>query len=203
MNRALRIAVADDEAFMRDYYREILPLLGHQVVAAAQNGQELIEQCRAVRPDLIVTDIRMPGLDGIDAAHAVAREVHAPVILVSAYHDAELIERAQHGHILAYLIKPIKQPELATTIALAVRRYAQFQALRREAGDLRQALEDRKVVERAKGVLMKKARLGEEEAHRRLQQFARDHNKKLADMARTILIAEQVLQAPNGSPSVK
>ena len=123
---------------------------------------------RATRPDLVITDIKMPDMDGIDAATQIYRERPIPVILVSAYHDPEFIRRAEADHILAYLVKPIKQADLEPAIALAMRRFEQFQALRKEAADLRQALEDRKVIERAKGILMKKAGLDEHDAFRRL-----------------------------------
>ena len=127
MTRSLRIAVADDELDMRDYFRKILPLLGHEVVAAAENGRELVAQCRALRPDLVITDIKMPDMDGIDAAAQIYRDGPVPVILVSAYHDAEFIRRAEADHILAYLVKPIKQADLEPAIALAIRRFEQFQ----------------------------------------------------------------------------
>ena len=196
MNRSLRIAVADDEPRMRDYFQKILPRLGHQVVATAGTGVELVEQCRALRPDLIITDINMPDMDGIDAANAIYRDQMVPVILVSAYHDPELIARAEADHILAYLIKPIKQADLEPAIAIAMRRFEQFQALRQEALDLRHALEDRKVIERAKGLLMKKAGLDEQEAFRRLQKLASERNLKLVQIAQMILTAEEALQAP-------
>jgi response regulator NasT len=191
MTRSLRIAVADDELDMRDYFRKILPLLGHVVVAAAENGRELVEQCRALRPDLVITDIKMPDMDGIDAAVQIYRDHPIPVILVSAYHDAEFIHRAEADHILAYLVKPIKQADLEPAIAIALRRFEQFQELRKESADLKQALEDRKVIERAKGILMKKAKLGENEAFRRLQKLASDKNKKLIEIAQMILTAEE------------
>ena len=140
MNPSLRIAVADDEPDMRDYFQKILPRLGHQVVAVAGTGRELTEQCRAVQPDLVITDIKMPDMDGIDAATRIYQERPVPVILVSAYHDTKLIERAEADHILGYLVKPIKQADLAPTIALAVRRFEQFQELSREASDLRLSL---------------------------------------------------------------
>ena len=197
MTRALRIAVADDEVDMRDYFRKILPLLGHEVVAAAKDGRELVEQCRALRPDLIITDIKMPDMDGIDAAVQICRDGPIPVILVSAYHDAEFIRRAEADHILAYLVKPIKQADLEPAIAVAMRRFEQFQALRKESADLKQALEDRKVIERAKGVLMKKANLGEHDAFRRLQKLASDKNRKLVEIAHMILTAEEAFGAGN------
>ena len=143
MSEPLRIAVADDEPDMRDYFAKILPRLGHRVVVLAADGQELVEQCRLARPDLVITDVKMPELDGIDAAVQVYKDNPLPVILVSAYHDSELIERAEADHIMGYLVKPIKQADLGPAIGLAMRRFEQFQELRRQAADLRQALEDR------------------------------------------------------------
>jgi response regulator NasT len=194
MNRSLRIAVADDEPDMRDYFRKILPRLGHQVVSAAETGRELLEQCRQTRPDLVITDIKMPDMDGIDAAVSIYQETPVPVILVSAYHDPELIARAEADHILGYLVKPIKQSDLEPTIALAMRRFEQFEALRKEAASLRQALEDRKVIERAKGLLMKKVGLDEQEAFRRLQKLAMDGNRKMVEVAQMVLAAEEAFQ---------
>jgi response regulator NasT len=199
MNPSLRIAVADDEPDMRDYFRKSLSRLGHQVVAVAQNGRELVDQCRALKPDVVITDIKMPDMDGIDAATQIYRERPVPVILVSAFHDHELIARAEADHILGYLVKPIKQADLEPAIALAVRRFEQFEALRKEAADLRQALEDRKVIERAKGVLMKRAALDEQEAFRRLQKLASEKSRKLVDIATMILVAEEAVQPLAGS----
>jgi AmiR/NasT family two-component response regulator len=140
MTNPLRIVVADDELDMRDYFRKILPRLGLTVVAAAETGAELIDLCRTHWPDLVITDIKMPGLDGIDAARKIYEEMPTPFILVSAYSDSKLIERAEADHILSYLVKPIKQSDLETAIGLAVRRFEQFAAWRREASDMRQGL---------------------------------------------------------------
>jgi two-component system, response regulator PdtaR len=199
MNRALRIAVADDEPDVRDYFRRILPRLGHQVVAVAQTGRELVEQCRATRPDLVITDIKMPDMDGIDAATQIYRKAAIPVILVSAYHDPEFLRRAEADHIMAYLVKPIKRTDLEPAISIAMHRFDQFQALRKETADLKQALEDRKVIEKAKGILMKKVGLDEHDAFRRLQKLASDKNRKLIDIAQTILTAEEALEPPRRS----
>jgi response regulator NasT len=188
MNHPLRIAVADDEPDVRDYFRRILPRLGHQLVAVTQTGRELVEQCRAARPDLVITDIKMPDMDGIDAAAEICREEPVPVILVSAYHHPQLFERAKgEQHILAYLVKPAKQSDLEAAIAIAMQRFEQFQELRQEAADLRQTLEDRKIIERAKGVLIRELHLDEDGAFRRLQKLARDSNRKMAEVARMIL----------------
>ncbi|MCS7046313.1 MAG: response regulator [Gemmataceae bacterium] len=194
MTSPLRIAVADDEPDMRDYFRKCLGRLGHQVVAVAENGRELVELCRATQPDLIVTDIKMPQMDGIDAAVEIYKERPVPIILVSAYHEPQLIERAEADHILGYLVKPIKQADLGPAIALAMRRFQQFEELRREAASLRQALEDRKIIERAKGILMKRTGLDENEAFRRLQKLASEKSRKLIDIATMILVAEEAAQ---------
>jgi response regulator NasT len=187
MMQGLKIAVADDERDVRDYYQRVLPRLGHQVVAVARTGAELLELCRADRPDLIITDIKMPDMDGIEAVDALSRESPIPVILVSAYHRPPLFERAGGEHILAYLVKPTKQADLEAAIAIATRRFEQFQALRKDATEKGQALEDRKTIERAKGLIMKQAGLDEEAAYQRLRKQARDRNQKLADVARAVL----------------
>jgi response regulator NasT len=191
MSRSLRIVVADDERDMRDYFQRILPILGHQVIATAEDGKQLAEACRASKPDLVITDIKMPDMDGIEAASRIYRDAPVPVILVSAHSDPEFIARAEADHILAYLVKPIKQADLEPAIGIAIRRFEQFQALRKEAADLRQALEDRKTIEKAKGVLMKKTNLDEHDAFRRLQKLASEKNRKLIEIAQMILTAEE------------
>ncbi len=194
MTASLSIAVADDEPRMRDYYCSTLPLLGHRVVVVARDGREMVEACRNTLPDLIITDIKMPDMDGIDAVREVVRGEPIPIILVSAYHDAELLDRAHREHILAYLVKPIKQADLEVAISVAMRRFEEFRELHREAGELRGALEDRKIIERAKGILMKKAGLDEPEAFCRLQKLSRDHNQKMVEVARMILGADEAFR---------
>jgi len=188
---ALRIVIADDEARMRDYLWTSLERMGHQVVAAAKNGQELIEQSRSLQPQLIITDIKMPDMDGIQAAGEVCREEPMPVILISAFNDPDYIQRATRNHILAYLVKPIKDTDLEPAIAIAMERFRQFEALRREAENSKQALEDRKTIERAKGILMKRTGLDEPDAFRRLQKLASSKSQKMVDIARMIVTAEE------------
>lgn len=195
MMQGLKIAVADDERDVRDYYQRVLPRLGHQVVAVASTGAELLELCRADRPDLIITDIKMPDMDGIEAVDALSRESPIPVILVSAYHRPPLFERAGGEHILAYLVKPTKQADLEAAIAIATRRFEQFQALRKDASEKGQALEDRKTIDRAKGLIMKRAGVDEEAAYQRLRRQARDRNQKIVDVARAVLGGDEPLAA--------
>ncbi len=188
---SLRILVADDEPIMREYFGEVLTEMGHEVVATAANGAELIERCRETKPDLIIADIRMPDTDGIEAAERIAAFHEAPIILVSALHDPDLIARAERTTVLAYLVKPIKRPSLETAIAIARTRFEQIRALKDEAGDLRQALEDRKVIERAKGVLAKRMGLNEEQAFGRLRTVAMEERKKIVEVARVIVRMDQ------------
>jgi response regulator NasT len=190
----LRIAVAEDERDTREYLQEVLQRLGHEVVVAASTGRELADKCLSTAPDLIVTDIKMPDMDGIEASNAVSRQKATPAILVSAYHDDELLSRLGGSYIMAYLVKPIMDGELNASIALAMTRFQQFQDLVNETSDLRQALEDRKIIERAKGIIMKRLRVDEEEAFRRLRKLASDHNHRLIEVGRRVITSEEVFQ---------
>jgi response regulator NasT len=192
-SRPLRIAVADDDRETRDYFRELLPRLGHQV-AVAESGRQLIEQCRLLDPDLVITDIKMPDLDGIAAATEINRGKRVPVILVSAHHDADLLQRAGAEPVMAYLVKPVKQADVESAIRLAMLRFDQYQTLHKEAASLRQALEDRKVIERAKGAVMKRLGVDEAEAFRRIKKLASDHNRKVVEVSQRVLGAEEVFR---------
>jgi response regulator NasT len=176
---------------MRDYLWKSLERLGHHVVAAARSGRELVEDCRRHHPDLVIADIKMPDMDGIDAAREIYHEGAVPIIVVSAYHDTETIERATQNYILAYLVKPIKDTDLAPAIAVACQRFREYEEMRKEAADAKQALEDRKVIERAKGILMKRTGMSEPDSFRRLQKMASSKSQKLVELARTIVTAEE------------
>jgi response regulator NasT len=193
MTLPLRIAVADDERDIREYFQEALPRLGHEVVASAEDGLQLVERCRTVKPDLVLADIRMPRLDGIEAAVAINKERPTPIVLVSAHHDADILNRLGAEPIMGYLIKPITEADLKAAIPVAMLRFRHFMALTKEASDLRQALEDRKLIERAKGILMHRLGVDEDEAFRRLRSRASEQNVKIAELGRRILAAEEIL----------
>ena len=132
MDAQLRIAVADDEPEMTEYLREVLSLLGHEVVAAVGCGRELVEQCGTVNPDLVITDVRMPDMSGLEAVGELRRRGEIPVILVSAYHEPEIVAEAVRQRVIAYLVKPIKQADLENAITLAMWRFRECQQLAAE-----------------------------------------------------------------------
>ncbi|QDU60858.1 putative transcriptional regulatory protein pdtaR [Planctomycetes bacterium Pan216] len=178
---------------MRAYFEEILPHLGYDLVAAAANGKQMVDCCDRFDPDLVIADIKMPDMDGIEAVTKVCRRRPLPVILISAYHDAETVARAESDFVLAYLVKPIKQADLQTTIPIAMRRFSELRALNDEAANLRQALRDRKIIERAKGIVMKLDGVGEQDAFRTMQKIASSRNKRLIEVAEAIIATTQVV----------
>ncbi|MER3461246.1 MAG: response regulator [candidate division GAL15 bacterium] len=193
MKDRLRILIADDEAIRVMTLRTQLRALGFEVVAEATNGQEAVELADRHQPDLAILDIKMPGLDGIAAAREITARRPVPVILLTAYSEPELVERATEAGVFAYLVKPVSEEDLLPTILLARARFEEFRLLRREVEDLREALEARKIIERAKGILMKRLGISEVEAFRRMQVQSQKENKKLVEIARAIVTAHGVL----------
>lgn len=188
---SLRILVADDDRDTREYLQDLIVRLGHQAFAVS-TAKQLIELCRATEPDLVVSDIRLPDGEGIAAALEVYRTHPTPFILVSGFHDADTLARAAIEPVMGYLIKPVKEADLAAAISVARSRFEQQTALRREVSSLQQALEDRKFLERAKGILMKRLHVDEATAYLRLRKLSSDRNRKLAEVAREIIQAEEV-----------
>jgi response regulator NasT len=190
---SLRVLIADDESIRLMSLHTQLTALGHRVVAEAPNGEEAVALAEIARPDLAILDIRMPGMDGIEAAERITQSRPIPIILLTAYSDEQLVARAAQTSISAYLMKPVAEDDLLPAISLALARFRQFQALQQEVTDLKDALESRKVVERAKGILMRRLDLSEEEAFRRLQKQSQDTNRRLAEVAQALITADQML----------
>ena len=165
---------------------------------AARTGRELIEHCQQFQPELVVSDIKMPDLDGIDAAEEIYRNQPIPIILISDLLDADLVQRASHQHIImACLVKPIKDTDLGPTITIAWERFREFETLRQETIGLKQSLEDRTIIDRAKGIIMRHTGLAEPEAFRRLQKSASSRSIKLIEIATMIVAADEA--AANGA----
>ncbi len=191
--KALRILIGDDESIRLLSLRAHLTALGHQVVGEASTGEEAVALAEKSQPDLAILDIKMPRVDGIEAAERITQARPIPIILLTAYSEAQLVERAAQASISAYLMKPVSQDDLLPAITLALTRFEQFQALRQEVADLREALEARKAIEKAKGILMRRLNLTEDEAFRRLQRQSQESNRKLAQVAEAIVVADQML----------
>ncbi len=189
----LRILIADDESLRVMSLKGQLESIGHKVVAEAANGKEAVGLARELKPDLAILDIKMPEMDGIEAAKVMTEERPIPIILLTAFSEKELAERAAEANVAAYMMKPVSENDLLPSIALAVSRFKEFQALHREVDDLREALETRKLVERAKGILMRRLNLTEEEAFRRMQRRSQNENKKLGEIANAIITADGML----------
>lgn len=188
----LRVIIADDESIIRLDLKKMLEAMGHEVIGEAADGQKATELVRALKPDVVLLDIKMPVMDGLDAAKLIAEEKLAPVVLLTAYSQKDLIERAKDAGVFAYLIKPFKESDLLPAIEIAISRYLEMQDLESQLGDLQDKLETRKIVDRAKGILMDKYTLKENEAFRRIQQQSMNTRKSMREIAEAIIIAHEV-----------
>jgi two-component system, response regulator PdtaR len=189
-----RVIIADDESLIRMDLREMLTNLGYLVVGEVADGKSAVNQARELRPDVVIMDIRMPDMDGIEAAKVLTEERIAPVVLLSAYSQRELVQRAREAGVVAYLVKPYREEELSPAIEVALARFAEFKDLQKQVSDLQEALETRKLVDRAKGILMDKQGLTEAEAFRKIQKMSMDNRKPMKDVAEAIILAHQVGQ---------
>lgn len=186
----VRVLIVDDEAYIRLDLREMLKSLGYEVVGEAADAPSAIDLARQVRPDLVLMDIKMtPEMDGIAAADILTAEKIAPVVLVSAYSQAELIERAKDAGVAGYVVKPFQEADLLPAIEIARSRYLEAQSLAEEIDDLRERLETRKLIERAKGVLMDTHNLREVEAFKRIQRLSMNSRRSMRQVAEAILLA--------------
>lgn len=189
---AMKVLLADDEPIIRMDLRKTLEKMGHEVIAEANDGESAVELARQKCPDIAILDIKMPKMDGIDAAKIISDEGIAPVLLLTAYSQKDLIERAKDARVYAYLVKPFKESDLLPAVEVAISRFQEIQALRKEVGSLKGALETRKLVDRAKGILMDKYHLSEQEAFRRIQVQSMNTRKSMKEICEAIILAEGV-----------
>jgi two-component system, response regulator PdtaR len=190
-----RIVIAEDEPVARLDLGQMLEILGHEVVGQAGDGRTAVDLAREVTPDLVIMDIKMPGeIDGLGAASLLAEERVAPVLLLTAYSDQEFIDRAREAGVMGYLVKPYNENQLAPAIEVALARYGEFSQLHKELGNTKEALMTRKIVERAKGVLMDTAGLKESEAFHRIQRLSMNSRKSMREVAEAILLTHGIEQ---------
>ena len=189
---SLKIVIADDEPIIRLDLKKTLENMGHQVVGDVGDGSTAVELARQLKPDILILDIKMPGMDGIDAAKVITTEGIAPVLLLTAYSQKDLVDRAKDAGVFAYLVKPFKEADLMPAIEMAISRYEEFMDLENEVSDLENKLETRKAVDRAKGILMDQYGLKEQEAFRRIQVQSMNTRKSMREIAEAIILAHSV-----------
>jgi two-component system, response regulator PdtaR len=187
-----RIIIAEDDSVIRMDLKEELQRQGYLVVGDAGDGQSAVNLTRELRPDLVVMDIRMPEMDGISAAEVLTHEKLAPVVLLTAFSDQELIDRARNAGVVHYVTKPWRASDLKPAIEIALSRFQEFRVMETKVRDLEDLLATRKVVEKAKGVLMEKHSLSEQEAFRRIQKASMNNRKSMKEVAEAILLAEEL-----------
>ena len=191
MLKKLRILLADDEAILRLDLREMLQDAGHEVVGEAANGEEAVKLARELQPEFIIMDVKMPIMDGITASKIIAEENIAPVLLLTAYSQQDIVDKATDAGVIAYLVKPIREEQLFPAMEVAVKRLAEVKSLNDELEQLKDSLETRKLLDRAKGILMTAHGMTEQEAYRRMQQFSMAKRISLKELAESIIEAAE------------
>jgi response regulator NasT len=188
-----RIVIAEDDTLIRIDLKEELQRQGYLVVGDVGDGESAVNLTRELRPDLVVMDIKMlPEMDGISAAGILTREKLAPVVLMTAYSDEELIQRAREAGVIHYVTKPWRASDLKPAIEIALSRFKEYRAIESKARDLEDSLATRKVVEKAKGVLMEQYKISEQDAFRRIQKASMNNRKSMKEVAEAILLAEEL-----------
>ncbi|WP_370892929.1 ANTAR domain-containing response regulator [Janibacter sp. GXQ6167] len=183
----LRILLAEDEALIRLDLAEMLGEAGYEVVGQAADGEQAVALAESTRPDLIIMDVKMPVMDGLSAAEAIGEKRICPVIMLTAFSQKELVERARDAGVMAYIVKPFTVSDVTPAIEVAISRWAQMTSLEAEIADLGERLETRKAVERAKGVLMKKLKISEADAFRWIQKTAMDRRMGMREVADAVV----------------
>lgn len=191
--QSLKAVIAEDEQLTRTIIRARMEKLGHAVVAEASDGLQAIEATRLHKPDVVIMDIKMPVMDGIEAARTILAEVPCAILFLSSFNEQELVEQASETGALAYMMKPFRKEDLAPALEMAVSRFRQIQSQKREIDDLKETLETRKLIERAKGILMDRHGMSEEEAFKRIHFQARNQNKKMREIAQSIITAADLI----------
>lgn len=185
--RALKIVIADNESIIRMDLKEILEEAGHEVVGEATDGAKAIDLTRKFKPDLVIMDIKMPEMDGIAAAKVISNDKIAPVLLLTAFSQKEIVDKAKDSGVLAYLVKPVKESNLFPAMEIAMSRFEEIKQLEHELDDVKNSLEMRKILDRAKGILMDAYGLNESEAYRRIQQYSMAKRKTIKEVAQAII----------------
>lgn len=183
----MRVLIADDEALIRMGLRTMLEDKGHKVVGAATDGASALQMARTEKPDVILLDIKMPGMDGLEAARKIMHERPTPIVMLTAFSQRELVNEAKDASVFGYLVKPVKEDLLDATLDLAVTRFKEWQKLQKEMHDLEKSLAARQVVEKAKFLLMEKQGLTEQQAFNKIHRTSRSRRVTMQQVAQEIL----------------
>lgn len=189
----LRVLVAEDNAKSRVCIEGHLEVLGYDVIYSASSGKEALTKSLELRPDLIIMDYKMPEMTGVEVASKVTEQLNVPIVLVTGHDSEDIADEAVEAGIFSYLIKPITKKQLLPAIKLAFARYKEMDALTGEVTSLREALEARKVIEQAKGILMRRCKIGEDDAFKLLQTQSQNENKKMSDIASMVVSASKMI----------
>jgi len=187
----LRVLIGEDDPVEAEGFRLILEGMGYSVVGLAHDGRDAVAKVESLAPTLVFLDIRMPRLDGIEATREIMACCPVPIILVTGHSEPDLIEKAIAAGVMGYLMKPLDHMDLRPTIAVALARFADLMTLRKDVRTIKEALAQRRDLERAKGILASRMRLGENEAHRRLQQLAQRERCTLAEAAGRVIVQDK------------
>jgi response regulator NasT len=190
----VKILIAEDDGLVANDLARKLHGIGHHVAGMAETGLRAVEAARTLAPDLILLDVAMPGLDGITAAREILASRPVPIIMITAHGDPDLVGQAASAGVMGYLLKPVSATALRAGIQVALARFVELQTLARQVSGLTEALEVRKVVERAKGILMKRLQVSEAEAFRRLQRRAGTERRSLRDVAQAVWEADRYFE---------
>lgn len=191
MLQKLNILIADDEALIRLDLREMLSDAGHHIVGEAADGAQAVRLARELKPDFIIMDVKMPNMDGLEAAAIIGEENLAPVLLLTAYSQQDIVEKASKAGVSAYLVKPVREEQLFPAMEIAASRFNELQELNKELLDLKDSLETRKLVDRAKGILMAAHKISEQDAYRKMQQYSMAKRISLKALAESIISAAE------------
>lgn len=191
----MRVLIVDDESLIRMDLRDIIESCGHEVVAEGTNGVEAIKLCKEYKPDIVLMDVKMPELDGIEAARQIGFHHEAPVVLLTSYSQQDLIDKARDSGVYGYLIKPVREEQLVPTLEMALGRYKSDAQLREKMAELEQSLEDRKIIQKGTGILMELYSISEVEAYNRIRTLSM--NKQISIIETCNLIIKQSNKSNN------
>lgn len=187
-----KVLIIDDQETQRRILREFLELSSHEIIGEGSNGKEAVDLSQSLKPDVIIMDVKMPVMDGLEAANIISSTSPIPIILNTVKQDEDTIAKATKAGVMAYLVKPVREEELNPTIELAISRFQEFKTLRKEILDLQKTVDARKVIDKAKGIIMEREGIAERDAFRKIQKLSMNKRKTMKEVAEAIIITDEI-----------